>query len=905
MFNKNSSASTTAIKSMLGLGVVLILGASYTQINKTEPAHTGIDNPKVEKLKLQPGFKAEHLYSPSENQQGSWVSMAFDDKGRMIVSDQYGALYRLKVPAMGSGSTKPEVEKLKIGNATDTLGMGTAQGLLYAFNSLYVVVNNRVTETLPRTSGLYRLQDTDGDDQFDKVTMLKELVGNGEHGPHSIILSPDKKSLYVIAGNHTDIPPMDWYRLPKNWSEDNLFPLIKDPRGHANDRMAPGGWIANVDPEGKRWELISAGYRNAFDMAFDANGDLFVYDADMEWDFGMPWYRPTRIVHATSASEFGWRTGNSKWSAAYPDNLPPVLNIGQGSPTNLLHTRDAKFPAKYKNALLAFDWSFGIVHTILLKPSGSTFTADHEEFLSGIPLPLTDGVIGPDGALYFLTGGRRLESDLYRVYYDGKEPLNSTVAAPPINQANELRRSLEKFHTGGPNKDAIATAWPHLNNPDRFIRYAARLAVEHQPLAEWQAKALAEKDPVRLTNAMIALSRQGSPEQKGAMLKALTSINYAALSEQQQIELLRAFELTFARMGQPDAATKSQVIAYLNPKYPAKSNELNRLFAKVLVFVEAPGVIPKTLALLEAKEQPGAATAGGETATSSAELIMRNPQYGLDIAGMLEKMPPAQQTYLATALSKAKTGWTPELHDRYFKWFRKAFSYQGGRSYIGFIDKARKMALQNVSESRMAHYDKLSGGDLLTQNGNDLAKAVYPKGPGRRWALDEAVTAVDGKLTNRNFAQGKAMYNAITCSRCHAIGGEGGNIGPELSQLATRFSTKDVLEAIIDPHKAVSDQYAATQLTLKNGESIVGRVTNEDKVNYFVSQNPFAPDMLLKVPKKDVVSSKYSAVSIMLPGLINSLNEEELKDLMAYLMAGGNEKHPSFSASAAKSTGGK
>jgi hypothetical protein len=82
-------------------------------------------------------------------------------------------------------------------------------------------------------------------------------------------------------------------------------------------------------------------------------------------------------------------------------------------------------------------------------------------------------------------------------------------------------------------------------------------------------------------------------------------------------------------------------------------------------------------------------------------------------------------------------------------------------------------------------------------------------------------------------------------------------------------------------------------------------VTNEDKTAYFVSQNPFAPDVLLKVPKKDVVSSKYSAVSIMLPGLINSLNEEELRDLMAYLTAGGNDKHPAFSASAAKPQGGK
>ena len=239
------------------------------------------------------------------------------------------------------------------------------------------------------------------------------------------------------------------------------------------------------------------------------------------------------------------------------------------------------------------------------------------------------------------------------------------------------------------------------------------------------------------------------------------------------------------------------------------------------------------------------------------------------------------------------------------KWFNKAFTYQAGRSYIGFIDKARKMALVNVPESKRLAYDKMSGGELLTKNGNDLAQSVYPKGPGKRWDVPAAVTVVEDHLTGRNFQQGKDMYNAITCGRCHAINGEGGNIGPDLTQLATRFSTKDILESIIEPNKVISDQYAASQITLKNGESIVGRITNEDKTSYTVSQNPFAPDMVVKIPKKDVAANKYSSMSIMLPGLINSLNEEELKDLIAYLKAGGNEKNPMFSAQAPKSQGGK
>jgi len=878
----------------LGVSALLLIGASWVSLRYPETNKQGAENPKVDKLKLQPGFKAEHLYSPSEKQQGSWVSMTFDDKGRMIASDQYGGLFRLKIPAVGAGSTAPTIEKLVVSKDT-SVGMGYAQGLLYAFNSLYVMVNNRPSKQFPKPSGLYRLQDTDGDDQFDKVTMLRELKGEGEHGPHSVVLSPDKQSIYVVAGNHTDVPQMDAYRLPSNWKEDNMFPLIKDPRGHANDRMAPGGWIAKIDPEGKRWELIGAGFRNEFDVAFNEAGDMFTYDSDMEWDFGLPWYRPTRICHVTSGSEFGWRTGNSKWLPANPDNLPATVNIGQGSPTNVLHAQNAKFPAKYRQSLLAFDWSFGIIYSIHLKPKGASYAGEREEFISGAPLPVTDGIIGPDGALYFLTGGRRLESDLYRVYYAGSDA--TTSQAPALTAEHKLRTSLEKFHLE-PDAGAIAAAWPNLNHPDRFVRYAARIAVEHQPVAQWQEKALAETDPQRATQAIVALARQGGADLKSKAINTLLKINFDKLPESQQYDVLRAFELIFLRMGAPEAADKAKVIAYLNPRYPAKTVLLNRGLSKVLVYLEAPSVVNKTLALMDLKDEPGSRNLDLEPTTASNDLILRNPQYGMDIAKMLSKVPPLQQTYYAVMLSRADEGWTPELRQKYFSWFGNAFKYEGGRSYVGFIDRARKLALAHVPKDQFDKFNKMSGADILTSSGNDIVRTDYtPKGPGRRWTLENAVAAVDSGTASVNFDSGKKIYAAVLCSSCHSMQGSGGDIGPDLTQLGTRFSNKDILESIIHPNKVVSDQYASTIFYLKNGQSVVGRLVNEDKANYSISQNPFAANELRKIPKKDVTSKRFSQESIMFPGLINSLNPQELKDLMAYLKSGGNQENPVYKAS--------
>jgi putative heme-binding domain-containing protein len=849
-------------------------------------------------LKLTSGFKAELLYSPSDDSAGSWVAMAFDNKGRLIASDQYGSLYRLEIPPIGTDSPKVKVER-DLFNITNKEGrkilnkvqMGYAQGLVWAFNSLYVVVNHKIDSNFEKTSGLYRLQDTDGDGKFDKITLLKTLEGDEEHGPHSIKLSPDGKSLFITAGNMTKIPEnISNYTLPPVWQRDNILPTDNFP---LDPRTAPaGGWIAKVDSSGKKWEIVCAGLRNTFDLAFNESGDLFTYDNDMEWDIGMPWYRPTRICFVPSGSEFGWRDGNGKWPPDYLDNIPPILNMGQGAPTNLVSAQDARFPKQYSNTLLAFDWSFGIIYAIHLQPDGASYKAKAEEFVSGAPLPLTDGAIGPDGALYFLTGGRRLESHLYRVYYGkGDEKVLSEIeVANPINEGTKLRRRLEAFQ-GQPNPAVIALAWPQLKNPDRFVRYAARIAIEHQPVKEWQNLVLMEKEPVVLINGMIALARHGNKNLEGKMFNALETLHYNEIPAPLQIDLLRVFELTLARMGKPDPVQSKNLLAYLSPHYPAATNDLNRGLSKILGFLGDPSLVPKTLALIDdAKDDSTDKAAFANT----SDLIMRNPQYGMDLAGLLAKTPPTQQIYYAIVLSDIKVGWTAALREKYFKWFHHAYEFKGGRLYVSYIDKARETALASVPKNQSKYYDKLSTNKASLDEVVDWVKIMSDGGPGRRWKLEDALDRVQN-LSNRDFKQAKVMFSAAGCINCHTIGGEGGVIGPDLTQLGTRFSKRDILESIIYPSKTISDQYAATVFTMKDGTSVMGKLIKEDKNKYYISQNPFIPEKIREIEKKNVRSQSIATVSLMPPGLINQLNPERLRDLMAYLESGGNENNPVFS----------
>src|SRR6187401_225507 len=86
----------------------------------------------VDRLKVLKDFHVELLYVVPKAEQGSWVAMAVDPKGRLIVSDQYGKLYRVTPPAPGGDPASTKVEPIDV-------AIGEAQGLLWAFDSLYVV----------------------------------------------------------------------------------------------------------------------------------------------------------------------------------------------------------------------------------------------------------------------------------------------------------------------------------------------------------------------------------------------------------------------------------------------------------------------------------------------------------------------------------------------------------------------------------------------------------------------------------------------------------------------------------------------------------------------------------------------------------------------------------------------
>jgi putative heme-binding domain-containing protein len=818
----------------------------------------------------QPGFKVEKLFTVPKNELGSWVSLTADDKGRLIASDQEGkGLVRITPGKVGTDeATKVERIPAKVSGA---------QGLLWHNDMLYVVCNGGPG------SGLYRVSSKNNDDVLDTVEKLRSINGGGEHGPHGIRLGPDGKSLYIVCGNHTVMPEkIDNTRMPRNWGEDHLLPRQWDAGGHARGILAPGGTVSKTDFDGKTWEIFTSGYRNPYDFAFNADGEMFVYDADMEWDMGMPWYRPTRVCHATSGSDFGWRSGTGKWPGYYVDSLPAMLDIGPGSPTGVEFGYGAKFPAKYQKALFGCDWTFGTMYALHLEPNGATYKATKEEFLSRTPLPLTDVVINQvDGAMYFVIGGRGAQSELFRVTYVGKESTEKVEYKDPREaDKRALRKELEAFHSAAKGS-AFSLPYKQLSSDDRFIRYAARVALEHQPLKKWEDAPLST-DFDQAVGLAVALARQGGKAEAGRILHNLEIFDFAKLEERQQLDLLRAYQLVFIRMGEPDKDTAAKLVAKFDPLFPAKSDNVNRELAQLLIYLKSPTIVEKVCAELTKPSKP-------LTQEGLEEVIRRNGGYGGTIANMLRNAPDLQKLYYAFAVRNATVGWNMDRWKVYFGFLAEARTKAGGASYQGFINNMEKDAFTNATDA-----------ERLAIEAAGLRKPFKPKelpkpiGPGKAWTTADVV-ALEAKLKHgRNFANGERAFAAARCVVCHRVGGDGGATGPDLSQLAGRFGIKEIAESIVEPSKVVSDQYKASVVRTIDDKTYVGKIVNDAGGKYTIITDPEDSTKTVEVKKSDVASVKLSNVSLMPEKLINGLNESEVLDMIAYMLSRGDPGHAMF-----------
>ncbi len=378
------------------------------------------------RFKIGDEFTVERLMRDDEV--GSLIAMTFDAQGNILASREGGHLMLLTDTDNNGTHDTVGLFSDKIKNVQGILALGT---------QVFAVGDG------PKGVALYRLRDTNRDGKAEEIKALVPIRGSrGEHGAHAVRLGPDGM-LYVIIGDHARVGPTPGPRSPyRNTYEGDLVrPRYEDPRGHAVGIPAPGGTIFRTDAEGSFVEIVAGGLRNAYDFAFNEAGELFTYDSDMEWDKGAPWYRPTRVNHVTAGAELGWRSGWAKWPSYYLDSLPAAINIGAGSPTGVEFYNHTAFPERYYGALFGCDWATGRIHCIRFERKGASYRAQSEVFVEGRPLNATDIAVGPDGALYFCTGGRGTDGGIYRIRWTDNQPGSRQASA---DAPTDIETSLQQ-----------------------------------------------------------------------------------------------------------------------------------------------------------------------------------------------------------------------------------------------------------------------------------------------------------------------------------------------------------------------------------------------------------------------------------------------------------------------------
>ena len=142
--------------------------------------------------------------------------------------------------------------------------------------------------------------------------------------------------------------------------------------------------------------------------------------------------------------------------------------------------------------------------------------------------------------------------------------------------------------------------------------------------------------------------------------------------------------------------------------------------------------------------------------------------------------------------------------------------------------------------------------------------------------------------SNGDARRGEEVYrrDSLLCYTCHAIGGSGGSLGPDLSSLGASAPMDYIIDSLLQPQKKIKEGYHVVSASLKDGSLISGTLSKEDAQSITVRD---ASDQSIVVSKSDIASQTISPVSLMPPGLTASLRKDELADMVAFLSELGKE----------------
>jgi putative membrane-bound dehydrogenase-like protein len=681
---------------------------------------------------------------------------------------------------------------------------------------------------------ILRVKDTNGDgvgDLEENLATMNTLADYPHNGLSGMAWHPDGGLVFSLGEN-----------FGKDWTITGTDGTKVSGRGE--------GGVFRCSADGKGLRRIARGFWNPFGLLVRKDGEIFAAEND-------PGSRPPcRLLNVVEGADYGfqWVYGSAPvhpfvaWNGELRGTLGMVHPSGEG-PCAVV---------ELGGGVMIPSWSDHSIDYFPLTRKGAGYTSERIPLVRGSDFfRPTCMAVGPDGAFYmndwvFSSYPIHGRGRLWKVEIDPSKANWLKTTPDPLNDDARLAQELREGKATLPTQKLLELA----RGGDSYLSDAALTALARLPRTIAELKKLPATDRVW---AFVALRRADLNDEKWVRafvaetdpemrFECLRWIADAVLTKfMPEVEAMlsdptldfRLFEAVLATWntlrGEPGAGvTNPEVLVerITNPKTPARlKGYALRLVPATHKALTVP-LLNELLATgddvltLEVVRTLASRKASAEVAADEK----RSPQLraeailGVEDTALLQKLAKSDD---ATIRDEARRGLRFTEHDKSF----------------------------TMSTARPAFDDT----------------AAWLK------MLDSLPGTADVEAGRRLFFHPKVAL----CASCHRQSGRGNVVGPDLTLIAQQGDRTAILRSILEPHREVAPQFYPSLVKLKDGTEFTGILLRSSSSEVF-------RDLTGKeraFPEADVISRTEIKMSLMPPGLVMSLTDAELRDLLAFLTA--------------------
>ncbi len=875
---------------------------------------------------LPEGFRLEVFASEPEVRQP--IGMCFDEKGRLWVAECYTFA---ETPLRWDLKLNDRITVLE-----DTNGDGASDK-----RTIFWDQGKRLTSIAVGSGGVWLtcapqllfIPDANGD-----------LVPDGE--PVVMLDGFDAETIGHNIVNGLKFGPDGWLYGRHGITTTSY---VGAPGTPEKDRIAMNCAIWRFHPERKVFEVFCHGGTNPWGMDWNEDGQLFytntvighlwhaIPGASYERMFGAHLNPLTYETIGHTADHYHWDRGSEKWSDIREGISDKTSDLGGGhAHMGCLIYQGGVWPEKYHGKLFTCNLHGRRINMDLLESQGNGYVGRHGTdflFLKDPWFRGLDLVTGPDGQVWMNDwsdtgechdndGIHRSSGRIYRIVYDGPDK-----GAPTVGRADWLTRRSDDSFDPATLLDSKATAQRAM-----AVRWLAEDGIDVGTLFTRPA---GEAPLIRLELAA-ALPRLPL-DSRFALASELCRCAEDSTDRQQSLVIW--YGIAEAVSKHPDKA----VALALSSSLPTVTRLITRRLSEDLE--KAPGPVDdlltratheNRLSILRGLNEglrgwskapkPAAwdaivkAGGEGETQTLIRELSVvfgdgRAREELFAIAENAEGDPGARRAALANLVRNP----APDLLPKLKEWINDRILAR--EAILGLAnyddpevpnrvlqqwkrDAVLRPAAMDTLVSRPSYakvlLNRIERGDLPRESLTpfharqilSLGNTALTKQLGEVWgeirdtpeAIKAEIATWKKLLSPEIIAQadpekGKAIFTGL-CGACHKLYGEGSAIGPDLTG-SDRHNLDYLLGNIVSPNEVVPADYQLTVFTLKDGRVVSGVVPEQNEKTITVQ----TPVERLALASDSVAKREKMPVSLMPEGLLKTMDEAAVKDLIAYLMS--------------------